>query len=385
MRAANILYLGIKELVSLYRDPMMLFLTAFAFTGAIYVAATAVPETLHKAPVAIVDEDQSPLSLRIANAFYPPLFTLPKMVTWAQMDTQMNAGDTTFALDIPPNFQRDMLDGRKPTIQLNVDATRVSQALTGSEYVRDILTTEVLAFAQRYRAIESLPPETSRQSFRLPGAGLALRTRFNENLIRPWFSAVVEIVNQITMLSIVLTGAALIREREHGTIEHLLVMPVTPFEIMTSKIWAMMLVVLTASALSLVFVIQGVIAMPIEGSRALFLAGTAMHLFATTSLGIFLATVARSMPQFGLLVIIVIMPLQLLSGGFTPRESMPQAVQDIMLAAPTTHFVMLAQAILYRGAGFDLVWPEFIAIWLIGTILFFAALFRFRKTIAEMG
>jgi ABC-2 type transport system permease protein len=385
VRAANILYLGIKELRSLYRDSMMMALTVFAFTGAIYVAATAVPETLHKAPIAIVDEDQSPLSLRIANAFYPPLFTLPEMVTWAEMDTQMDAGDITFALDIPPNFQRDMLDGRKPAIQLNVDATRVSQALTGSEYVRTVVTTEVAAFAARYRPIEWFPPETSRQSFRWPVAGLDPRVRFNENLVRPWFSGVVEIVNQITLLSIVLTGAALIREREHGTIEHLLVMPVTPFEIMTSKIWAMMLVVLAATALSLVFVIQGVIGMPIEGSRALFLAGTAMHLFATTSLGIFLATVARSMPQFGLLVILVIMPLQLLSGGFTPRESMPQAVQDMMLAAPTTHFVMLAQAILYRGAGFDLVWPEFVAIWVIGTILFFAALFRFRKSIAEMG
>src|SRR6202008_3518512 len=134
-----------------YRDPMMMFLTAFAFTGAIYVAGTAVPETLHKAPVAIVHEDQSPLSLRITNAFYPPLFMLPKMVTWAQMDAQMDAGETTFPLDVPPNFQRDMLGGRKPAIQLNVDATRVSQALTGSEYVRDVLTTEVLAFAQRYR------------------------------------------------------------------------------------------------------------------------------------------------------------------------------------------------------------------------------------------
>jgi ABC-2 type transport system permease protein len=374
VRAANILYLGIKELRSLYRDPMMLALTAFAFTGAVYTAATAIPETLHKTPIVIVDEDQSPLSLRIANAFYPPLFVLPEMVTWDQMDAQMNAGETTFALDIPPDFQRDMLAGRKPAIQFNVDATRIGQAFTGSTYVQAIVTSEVKAFAERYRAVE-----------RVPGVDLALRVRFNSNLIKPWFNAVVEVVNQITLLSIILTGAALIREREHGTIEHLLVMPVTPFEIMASKIWAMMLVVLAASAFSLVFVVQGLIGMPIEGSRVLFLAGAAMHLFATTSLGIFLATIARSMPQFGLLVIIVIMPLQLLSGGFTARESMPQAVQNIMLGAPTTHFVKLAQAILYRGAGFDLVWPEFFAIWLIGAILFALALFRFRKSIAEMG
>ena len=144
----------------------------------------------------------------------------------------------------------------------------------------------------------------------------------------------IEVINNVTMLSIILTGAALIREREHGTIEHLLVMPVTPFEIMTGKIWAMALVVLVACALSLLFVVQGLLAVPIQGSIALFLAGAAVHLFATTSLGIFLATLARSMPQFGLLLMLVLLPLQMLSGGMTPRESMPEIVQNLMLAAP---------------------------------------------------
>lgn len=153
------------------------------------------------------------------------------------------------------------------------------------------------------------------------------------------------------MLSIVLTGAVLIREREHGTIEHLLVMPITPFEIMTSKIWSMGLVVLAASGLSLIFIVQGLLSVPIEGSLALFMLATALQLFATTCMGISLATVAGSMPQFGLLLMLVLLPMQVLSGSVTPRESMPQIVQTLMLAAPNTHFVMLAQAILYRGAG----------------------------------
>jgi len=193
------------------------------------------------------------------------------------------------------------------------------------------------------------------------------------------------VINQITMLAIILTGAALIREREHGTIEHLLVMPVTPFEIMVGKVWAMGLVVLTAAALSLLLVVQGWLQVPIEGSIALFLAGAALHLFATTSMGIFFGTVARSMPQLGLLIILVLLPLQILSGGTTPRESMPELVQQIMLAAPTTHFVALAQAILYRGAGLSIVWPYMLAIAGIGTLFFIAALTRFRKTLAQMA
>jgi ABC-2 type transport system permease protein len=371
--AANIFHLGVKELRSLLRDPMLMVLVVYAFTFAIYSKATALPETLNRAPIAIVDEDNSPLSARIADAFQAPWFLPPAMISQAEMDARMDAGLDTFALDIPPEFQRDLLAGRMPTIQLNVDATRVSQAISGSGFVRTIVTDEARAFAQRYRADEVLPVQ------------LTGRVRFNQELDNSWFGAVIEVINQVTMLSIVLTGAALIREREHGTIEHLLAMPVTPFEIMTSKVWAMALVVLLACAFALAFIVQGLLAVPVQGSFLLFLAGAAMNLFATTSLGIFLGTIARSMPQFGLLLILVLLPLQLLSGGTTPRESMPEAVQDIMLVAPTTHFVMLAQAILFRGAGFEVVWPQFAALAVIGAALFAYTLARFRSTIGTMA
>ncbi len=209
--------------------------------------------------------------------------------------------------------------------------------------------------------------------------------RFNPNLTQAWFGAMMEIINNVTMLSIILTGAALIREREHGTIEHLLVMPVTPAEIMLGKVWSMGLVVLVAAGLSLTFVVRGALHIPIEGSIVLFLVGAALHLFATTSMGIFLATLARSMPQFGMLLVLVLLPLQMLSGGNTPRESMPQFVQDIMLAAPTTHFVELGQAILYRGAGLNVVWVPFLALLIIGSVLFAFSLGRFRKTLSQLA
>jgi ABC-2 type transport system permease protein len=289
------------------------------------------------------------------------------------MDARMDAGLDTFALHIPSGFQRDVLAGRSPALQLNVDATRMSQAFTGSGYIQSIVAGEIDTFVQRHRASATVAVD------------LALRVRFNPELNKSWFGAVMEVINKITMSSIVLTGAALIREREHGTIEHLLVMPVTPFEIMSSKVWAMALVVLVASGLSLALVVQGLLSVPIEGSIALFLMGTALHLFATTAMGIFLATIARSMPQFGLLLLLVLLPLQILSGGSTPRESMPEVVQLVMLAAPTTHFVMLAQAILYRGAGLSMIWPQFIALAVIGATFFSLSLARFRRTIGAMA
>ncbi len=123
------------------------------------------------------------------------------------------------------------------------------------------------------------------------------RIRFNPNLEQSWFGSLMEIINNVTMLSIVLTGAALIREREHGTIEHLLVMPVTPAEIMLAKVLSMGSVVLLAALVALVFVVHDALKVPLQGSIVLFTAA-ALHLYATTSTGIFLATLARSMPQF---------------------------------------------------------------------------------------
>ena len=370
---ANIYDLGVKELWSLWRDPMMLVLIVYVFTASVYTRATSMPETLHNAPIAIVDEDNSALSQRIASAFYPPQFTPPAMIDYGRVDPGMDAGQYTFALVIPPNFQRDVLARRSPALQLNVDATRMSQAFTGSGYIQQIAIGEVNEFVKRYRGAEPLPVD------------LALRARFNPSLDKAWFGSVVQIINHITLLSIILTGAALIREREHGTIEHLLVMPVTPAQIMLSKVWSMALVVLIASFLSLNLMVRGVLGVPIEGSLALFFAGAALSLFATTSMGIFIATLARNMPQFGMLMMLTIMPLQMLSGGTTPRESMPEIVQNIMLIAPTTHFVELSQAILYRGAGLETVWQPFLALALIGTVLFSLSLARFRKTIGQMA
>ena len=369
----NIYRLGVKELWSLLRDPTMLVLIVYVFTLSVYAAATAMPEILHKAPIAIVDEDQSQLSQRIVSAFYPPQFNTPALITAREMDAGMDAGHYTFVLNIPPDFQRDVLAGRAAEVQLNVDATRMSQAFSGNAYVQQIVLSEVSEFVQRYRGTAAPPVD------------LALRMRFNPALDKAWFGSLMEIINSVTMLSIILTGAALIREREHRTIEHLMVMPVTPTEIMLAKVWSMALVVLLAATTSLVLVVQGLLRVPIGGSLGLFLAGAALHLFATTSMGIFMATVARSMPQFGLLMVLTLIPLEMLSGGTTPRESMPALVQDLMLAAPTTHFVELGQSILYRGAGMDVVWPQFLALAGIGSVLFALSLARFRRTISSMA
>jgi len=367
--ATNVLHLGIKELRSLLRDRILLTLVVYAFTLNLYVIGHSVIETLNNAPIAIVDEDRSQLSGRIAASFLPPHFMRPAAIGLADVDPGLDSARFTFALIVPPGFERDLLAGRSPTIQLNVDATQMTQAWLGAAYIQAIVTTEVAEHLRRY----GRPPSAA------PPVELAARMRFNPALTDSWFMVMNELIGNVTMLSIILTGAALIRERERGTIEHLLAMPLTPLQIMAAKVWSMALVVLVCSGFALTVVIGGVLGVPVAGSVPLFVAGTALHLFATTSMGIFMGTVARSMPQLGLLVILVLLPLELLSGGMTPRESMPELVRTVMLAAPTTHFTSLGQAILFRGAGLDVVWPQFAAIAVIGAAFFVATLARFRR------
>ena len=369
---ANIFHLGIKEFRSLYRDPAMLALIAFAFSADLYIAARGQPETLQNAPIAIVDEDRTPLSARIADSLYPPYFQRPVLTSQNGAGAGMGAGLYSFSLEVPPDFQRDLVAGRTPELQLNVDATLVSQAYIGAGYIQSIVSGEVSSYVQGYNSTVALP------------AQLEPRTLYNPNMIQAWFAGVMELINNVTMLSIILSGAALVREREHGTIEHLLVMPITPFQIVASKVWSMGVVVLLASGFGLEVIIRGVLGVAISGSVLLFLLGLLLSLFACTSMGIFLGTIARSMPQFGLLVILVLLPLEVLSGSLTPRESMPLLVQRIMLIAPTTHFVSMAQAILYRGAGIRVVWPQFLAIAAIAGLFFAAALFSFRRSISTV-
>ena len=367
----NILHLGFKELRSLWRDKVLLLFVFFAFTGLIYVVSSATSIELNNAPIAVVDEDQSHLSNRIISAFFAPYFKTPDIIALSEVDPALDSGRYTFVLNIPPNFERDVVADNQPTLQVNIDATRMSQAFIGDNYIQAIISAEINEFVQGYRSTYTLPIQQTSHIM------------FNPNMTSVWFGSVMELMNVITMISIILTGAAVIREREHGTLEHLLVMPLTPFEIVIAKIWANGLVILLLAAFSLFVVIEGFLQVPIHGSAALFLLGAAIHLFATTSLGILLGTQARTMPQLGLLMILILLPLQMLSGGVTPRESMPDIVQNIMLFAPTTHFVKFAQAILYRGAGWDVVWPYFLALLAIGTVFFIFALSRFRKSVAS--
>ncbi|MGO9005511.1 MAG: ABC transporter permease [Beijerinckiaceae bacterium] len=376
---ANIYWLGTKELRSFFRDYVLLGLVIYTFSFAVIAQGQSMSQEVHNASVGVVDDDNSVLSRRMIAAILPPYFKRPQPVTERDIDHLMDTARYTFVIVIPPHFERDVVAGRAPAVQVNIDATAMVQAGLGSGYMQQILTTEVENFVSRNEG-----NLLSRgQNIPMSPVTLALRVAFNPNSNTAWFSGVMGIVNNVTMLAIILAGAAVVREREHGTMDHLLVMPVSPFQIAMSKIWANGLVIAVSVALSLTFVVRSLLHIPIVGSVPLFMAGVVLYLFFSTSVGIFLATVARTMPQLGLLYMLVAMPMNLLSGSNTPLESQPRLLRTIMQASPSTHFVSFAQSILFRGAGFDVIWGEYLAIGGIGALFLLLALFRFRNATAQ--
>jgi len=367
---ANVLWLGIKELRSLRHDVVLVVFVAYAFTMAIYTQARGTSSEVNNASIAFVDEDQSMLSKQLVAGFSPPRFKPPGVLQAGEIDRAMDEGRYMFVVVVPPRFEADLRAGRRTELQVNIDATAMFQASNGASYIQRIMTDEMTRFLQRSDARLESPIR------------LIVRRAFNPNGDTSWFNGVVAMINQITMLTVILTGAALIREREHGTLEHLLVMPLTAFEIALAKVWSNSLVILVAATVSLLVVVRLVLQVPIAGSVPLFLGGVVLYLFFATALGLFLGTVARTMAQFALLIILLIIVLQMLSGGSTPVESQPEWLQWMTLVLPSRHFVAFAQAIIYRGAGIDIVWPQFAAVAGIGLAFFIYSLGRFRESIA---
>jgi ABC-2 type transport system permease protein len=366
--------LGLKELASLRRDIVLVLLIVWAFSGSVYSVATGLTMDVVNAAVGIVDADRSALSHRLRDALQPPLFQPPADLAAEEVQGAFDTGRFTFIVEIPPGFEADLLRGRRPQIQLSVDATAMNIAGIGTMDIQIIVQQEVAAYLAA-RGVTLAGEQVS----------AVARVMFNPNLEGVRTVAIMEILQNITVLAIILVGAAVIREREHGTIEHLLVMPVRPTDIVLAKIWANGFVILLAVWLSLEVVIRRLLAVPVEGSVALFLLGTAIYLFAATSLGILLATIARSMPQFVLLAIPLFIALNLLSGATTPLDSMPEALVRIMQFSPTTQFIAASQAILYRAAGLEAVIGQFLAVTAIGGLFLALALARFRAMLTAQG
>lgn len=201
---------------------------------------------------------------------------------------------------IPAGFEADIRAGQTPNLQFNIDATKTIVAAVGTGYLTVTFNEEINRFVTGQNIALASPVD------------LVLRQSFNPEGNAVWLKSIAARLNQLSILAIVLTGLSLIREREHGTIEYLMVMPLTAVEIAMSKIIANSLMIFVAFVFALFIMVEGVMNVPFAGREGLLLAGTAVYLFAAASIGVLLGILARSMAQFALLLILVLTPIMIL-------------------------------------------------------------------------
>ena len=375
---SNIFILSLKEVKSLLSDLILVALMVYFFTVAVVVAAKGASQEVRNAPVAVADHDVSALSLRLRDAVRPPHFKIPESVSDEDVQRHMDLGDYYFVLDIPPNYEKDYLDGRKPRIQILVDATAMTLAGTGTGYLSSVLADELGKSATDYGRAGQSPAEPA-----VLKAEPAVNVMFNPNSSAIWHMGVVQIVGNLTLLTLMLSGAAVIREKERGTIEHLLVMPVSASEIAIAKVCANGSVIVLLALVSLWCIVHAGLGVPIEGSMWLLTGGMLIYVLSFASLGILLAVLAPSMPQFGLLCIPVYMLVYLLAGATSPVESMPETMQKIIQISPTTQFVSFVQDVVHRGSEIDDVYRRLLIMFGQGLFFLILALSRFKSMLSR--
>ena len=370
----NILALSSKELRSLLSDTILVIFIVMMFSTMVYNTATNATSDVRNANIGIVDYDRSPLTRQIVAALLPPQFAKPVYINPQDTHELLDKSQLTFVLEFPPNFQRDVLAGRAPEAQLLVDATAMTQAGVGSGYIAQIFSREIQEFMGVSQQIRQAMP-----------ARAVVNLQYNPNNESSWFEGAAMAGHNIMLITLVLVGAAVIRERERGTMEHLLVMPVTATEIVVAKILANGLVVSAAAVLSMKFIVGGAIGAHLAGSFALYALGVVLFMFSVASLSVMLATLAPTMPQYSLLMVPTYIVFMMFSGSTSPRANMPEMAQRVSEYWPSTQFAHFAQSVLFRGAGLETVWVQLLALSVAGAVFLGLALVRFRKMLEKQG
>ena len=364
-----------KELRQLARDRVLLFFIVYIFTVHIVIAAGGIQTELRRAGVLVHDADHSAASRELIYRFQPPYFELKREVSNPDAAlTLLDRGQAKALLDIPAQFEKTLNEAEQPAVvQMMVDTSNANAGFLASNYGTRIAAGYGQEWARRDLTNAGLDPD------KLPVIHNETRIWYNPELNEAWFGTLSDLLTMMTVACILLPAAALVREKERGTIEQLLVAPLTPFQIMASKVLAMILVMLAGTALSLFGIMQPFFGVPARGSLLLFFALTALYAFTNAGLGLITATFARSSAQVGLLIMLIVLPIVMLSGTHTPLESMPVWLQEVMRISPMRYFIVMSYGILLRGAGLNILWDSVLAMAAIGAVLFVLGMWRFRR------
>ena len=356
-----------KEFSQLFRDVPMLLILAWAFTGAVYTSGHGIATELYRYPIVVLDLSRSQASRDLLARFRPPYFKLVGHV-WSDREvvTRLDRGEASLAVIIPPDFERLVHEG----------AARFQVILDGSQSMTATLASAHIASIAHGYSVERLG-DRGLSDIRIPQIEVRPRVEYNPNLVETWFSSLLEVFNQATMIAMLLAAAAMVREREHGTIEHLLVSPLRPIELFAAKLVPVVTLVPLAVVGSVLGIVEGAFQTPIRGSLVLFYIVTAVYVFAMASLGLGIAVLARTLGQAMMMLLLILYPMMLLSGAFTPPESQGAFMRTVGLLSPVRHYVDFGYQVLFKGNGLGYVWHDVVGILALGVALFLLSVRRF--------
>jgi ABC-2 type transport system permease protein len=360
-----------KEWRQLLRDRALFTFVVYIFTVDILIAAGAPELDLRNAALGVVDRDRSVASRDLIYRLRPPYFDVQMLSEReAYLQRGLDRGELRGVLTIPHGFEADLMSGRPTDVQLVVDASNANLSYLLASYAERIVANMSQERVERRIAM-------SGRAEPQPAVDLQVRMRFNPTLTEGWFTTISELISMLIVASILLPAAALVREKERGTIEQLLVSPLTPLQIVLAKVLAMTAVTLLGTAVA-ILLMHGWLGVPFVGSIPLFFALVALFAMTSSGLGVAAATFARNSGQIGLVVLLLVMPIINLSGTWNLVESMPTWLQALMNLSPLRHFVDIAYGVLLKGADVSVLVPDVAKMALLGVMFFAVGVWRFR-------
>jgi ABC-2 type transport system permease protein len=367
----------VKEFGELRRDIPILLILIWGFTGIIYSAGHAISMEIRDYPVVVYDMAQSRTSRELISRLHKPYF---KIVAHLRNEDAvvryLDQGKASLAIIIPPEFERRVNAGETAQFQILSDGTLSMSATIAGAHIATIASEFGLELLSRTSAMQAGAATA------LPRVDARIRVAYNANLVNAWFSAMLELFNITTMVAALLTAAAMVREKEYGTLEQLLVSPLRPAELFIAKVIPTVVIVPLLALGSLFAILQGVFDVPIRGSILLFYLVSLVYVFAAASLGLAIAVVARNVAQAMMILLLFLFPMMFLSGAFTPPESMATWMRYASLISPMRYYLDFGYQVLFKGNGIAEIWHDILGIFAVGSVMFGIAVWRFRRLIA---
>jgi ABC-2 type transport system permease protein len=344
-----------KEFLQFWRDRMLVTLVVFVYTADVVICTVALTFDVRNLTLAVFDQDRTQLSARLVERFTSTHYfgRLVPVDRLGEIDRLLDRGGADLALVIPPDFTRRAASGAPAEVQVLLSGVNSNTANAARSYVNVIVDRFAHDLLAQAAAARGLATE-------LPSVVPEVRIWYNPQLEFKHFMAVSMIVVASLMVGVITTAASLVRERETGTIDQLLVTPLRVEEIILAKAVPPFVISMAAVAPSLLIAMG--FGVPAQGALGLFLLASVLSLVASMGIGVFIAGFAMSLQQALLIGFFVIFPLMFLSGTTVPVESMPQAMQVLSAVSPTRYYMEIALGTLLKGVGWTALWPQLIGL-----------------------